>query len=112
MEILITVVVLLLAGLLFFSLTIDFFASFAPVLDKLALMLGLSRKETTFEDNYLSKIATVTETISASTKGRVTLEGVSWAAIGEDRELKYKTGENVEVVGIDGNSLIVRIKHT
>jgi len=78
-----------------------------PILDKLADIFGLRRKETIFEENNKNKVAIVSEKIFGEEKGRVTLEGVTWNAKAEDGISEFHEGEQVTIVGLDGNQLTV-----
>ncbi len=98
-------ILLIFVGVLYFSNAVDFLLS--PILDKLADIFGLRRKESTFEENYKNKVAIVTEKISGWDLGRVTLEGVTWNAKAEDKTSEFIKGEQVIVLGVDGNQLTV-----
>lgn len=53
------------------------------------------------------KIATVTNAILADSRGHVKVGGEEWVAISEDN-LAIDIGEQVIIIGVDGNKLIVK----
>lgn len=57
------------------------------------------------EDEYVGKIATVTEPITKNREGRIHFQGTTWKAISYDDDLK--AGDRVEILKKDNVTLIV-----
>lgn len=68
----------------------------------------LFKKETKFNiDEKLGEKSIVLKEITEFSNGEVKLNGIIWTAVSKNKGDVFKKGDVVEVVGIDGNKMIV-----
>lgn len=67
------------------------------------------KKSKTNIDSLIGKTAPVTKDVGRYTKGEVKINGLYWAAIGENGE-EIPAGTECEIVSIQGNTVTIKVK--
>jgi membrane protein implicated in regulation of membrane protease activity len=96
----------LLQTVVFFGVSIVLLIFTRPILVK---KLKVGREKNNIEQ-LEGGVALVTEKVEPFKSGLVKVNGVIWTAVGEDREFSADTGEEVEIVRVEGVKLIVKDK--
>jgi membrane protein implicated in regulation of membrane protease activity len=88
----------------FFAVSIVLLIFTRPILVK-RLKLG---REKNYTEQLEGKPGLVVEDIKPFSSGQVKVRGIVWTAVGEADAFSANSGEQVEIVGVEGVKLIVR----